>query len=43
MKGYNSQNYANTPNQPVASSLSIQKAKSLNDISHKFNKQINLN
>ena len=43
VKGYNSQNYAYTTNQPEAPSLSIQNAKSLNDIPHKFIKQINLN
>ena len=43
VKGYNSQHYAYTINQPDAPSLSIQNAKCLNDIPHKFIKQINLN
>ena len=41
VKGYNSQNYAYTPNQPGAPSMSIQNAQSLNDIPHKYIKQIN--
>ena len=43
MKGYNSQNYAYNQNQPGAPSLSVQNAKSLSDIPHKFIKQINSN
>ena len=43
VKAYNSQNYAYTPNQPGAPGVSIQNAQSLNDIPHKYIKQINSN
>ena len=43
VKDYNSENYANTPNQTGAPNISIQNAQSLNDIPHKYIKQINSN
>ena len=43
VKGYNSQNYAYTLNQSDAPSISIQNAKSLDDIPHKLIKQKNSN
>ena len=43
VKGYNSQNYDYTPNEPEAPSISIQNVQSLNDIPHKWIKQKNSN
>ena len=43
MKGYNSQNNAYTQNQPWSPKLSVQNAKRLSDIPHKYVKQNNLN
>ena len=43
MKGYNSQNYAYTQNQPDAPNISTQNPQSLNDIPHKLIKQKNSN